>query len=158
LGRCCKEQKLDSCAEELFQWSYNYINTFSENQFLSDPWMRWMKSFMEGEGLGTIKNEESAFEGNLKVAATGHVLGYFSIALAYEYGRGITKDLTKAFEWYEKASEMGLNVAMCNIGCLYYKGKGVPADMEESFRWYTKAAQAGHGPSQEWLRGNQRAW
>src|SRR4030095_494515 len=51
-------------------------------------------------GIGTIKDEEKAFQWYLKSAEGGDHSGQYNLGDCYENGIGTTKDEEKAFQWY----------------------------------------------------------
>src|SRR6266487_2699650 len=63
-------------------------------------------------GIGTVKDEEKAFEYWLKDTTS---YGRYLVGRSYFDGLGVEIDLQKAFQWYQKSAEAGHSVAQCNL-------------------------------------------
>lgn len=87
--------------------------------------------------------EFNQFRLDLLLANRGDIEAQFSVAGAYEEGKGIAKDLVKAFEWYYAAAKSNHNDAQFKLGEFYDKGLGVKANKEKAKFWYKKARQNG---------------
>ena len=78
-----------------------------------------------------------------EAAEAGNALGMYTLALAYEHGRGVEESAGDAFAWYRQAAELGYAPAMTNLGCLYGRGDGTEQDEELAMVWIRKAAAKG---------------
>ena len=77
---------------------------------------------------------KKAFEYTQIAAESGN---YYTLGLAYLYGKGVTQDYAKAMELFQKDMEEGNRVAfdMYAIAWMYAKGYGVEQDNEEAIDW-----------------------
>ena len=79
-----------------------------------------------------------------KSAAQGNGKGLWTLALAYEHGRGVDVDLNKAVELYRKGAELGDAACQHSLGCYYLRGDFLEKDEEQGFEWCMKSAQQGY--------------
>ncbi len=89
--------------------------------------------------------------GKLKVAAEhSDPEAEFTLAQAYDKGKGVSSDPKKAFEYYRRAAEHGSAKAQNNLASLYFTGSdGVKANKIEARKWLRKAAEQGAALSQD---------
>ncbi|RHZ72881.1 hypothetical protein Glove_236g22 [Diversispora epigaea] len=99
---------------------------------------------MDGNGIGTTKDEEKAFQWYLKSAEGGNSIGQFNLGNCYENGIGTTKDEEKAFQWYLNSAEGGNNDGQYNLAHCYQHEIGTTKDEEKAFQWYLKSAEGGN--------------
>lgn len=78
-----------------------------------------------------------------KAADKGNADGMWTLALAYEHGRGIKQDKKKAIELYKKGAELGHAKSMNSIGAYYLRGELTDKSKEEAFEIVKKAAELG---------------
>ena len=83
---------------------------------------------------------EIEFESFLKAANSGDSSAMWNLAVAYEFGDGVTQDDLQAFKWYKLAAESGDIDAMESLGICYYLGRGTNPDFDKAFAWLKKAA------------------
>lgn len=91
--------------------------------------------------------EQAAHEPGLAPALATHertAEEHFALALAYEYGTGVTRDMAQAVNQYRKAAALGHAAAMNNLGCLYDKGNGVAANRAQAIQYWQQAADRGN--------------
>lgn len=86
--------------------------------------------------------EKSAFLFR-EAAKLGLPAAMFSLARAYDKGRGVARDAGEAADWYKEAAAKDHVPAMASLGTLYEFGEGVPVDLAEALRLYLQAANAG---------------
>ncbi len=78
-----------------------------------------------------------------KAAAQGNGSAYFTLALAYEHGRGVKTDKAKAAELYQKGADVGNPRCMNSLGAFYLNGSNVKKDEKKGFELIRKAAEMG---------------
>ena len=78
-----------------------------------------------------------------KAADQGNGDGMWTLALAYEHGRGIEQDTDKAIEWYTKGAEIGHARSMNSLGCYYLRDEVDGKTEEDGFTLVKKAAEIG---------------
>ncbi len=101
----------------------------------------------------TVHAEEyDQFKLDLMLAKRGDSGAQFSVAGAYEEGRGVRKDLGKAFEWYNIAAKTKHKGAQFKLGEFYENGWGVKADKAKAQFWYQKAERNGSRMAKEHLK------
>lgn len=74
----------------------------------------------------------------------GNLDGMYTLALAYNHGRGVERDMTKAIELYRKAAEAGHAPSQWNLGACYMRGDGVKLNQEIFKKWAEKSAAQGY--------------
>ena len=75
----------------------------------------------------------------------GNPAGYWSLALAYEHGRGVETDDRKAVELYRKGAEAGDARCQHSYGCRLMTGEGVEKDKKQAFTLFKLSAEHGYG-------------
>lgn len=81
-------------------------------------------------------------------AVAGDAQAQYTLAVAYDNGKGIEQDLAKAVSWYRRAATQGHLRAQHNLGISYENGDGVEKDILEALKWYQQAAAQGDASSQ----------
>jgi len=76
-----------------------------------------------------------------------------SLAVAYDFGRGLDRDPRQAVPLYRKASALGDSAAMYHLGQSYFRGDGVPLDYHAAVGWVTAAAEHGFAAAAIQLAG-----
>ena len=84
-------------------------------------------------------------------AETGDMESQFSVAQAYDKGRGIPQSKVEAARWYRKAAEQGDSFSQFYLGNMYWEGIGVTKNEKEAVRWWEMAAAQGYAPAQNRL-------
>lgn len=104
---------------------------------------------MYDEGKVVPRDLTKAFNYHLDGAMKGSVLSQFSVALAYQVGRGTAINYAKAVQWYRLSADEGFPPAQANLAGILMVGNGeVRAEPIEGFKWYKKAAVSGHERAQ----------
>ena len=78
-----------------------------------------------------------------KAVEQGDGEGCFTLALAYEHGRGVRKNMKKAAELYQKGADLGHPRCMNSLGAFYINGTQVPKYEMKGFEWIQKSAKLG---------------
>ena len=78
-------------------------------------------------------------------AAQGYAPAEYSLALAYEKGRGVPQDYREAVKWYRLAAVQGNELAQVNLGVMYTHGRGVRQDLVRAHMWFDLAAASSTG-------------
>lgn len=94
---------------------------------------------------GAEDDYKTAFDLARKSAAQNNPDGLWTLALAYEHGRGVEADTQKAIECYRKGAELGHAPCQHSYGCFFMRGEGVKQDYEQGFGWIRKSAEQGYG-------------
>ena len=79
-----------------------------------------------------------------KAAEQGNGDGIWTLALAYEHGRGVEADVEKAVEYYRKGAELGHAPSQHSLGCYYMRGDGVEEDHGKGFALMMDSANQGY--------------
>ena len=76
-----------------------------------------------------------------QAAQAGKADAQYSLAVAYEYGMGVSKDEAVALQWYQKSAKQNYVNAQSRLGLAYAKGQlGLKANIHASNAWFDKAA------------------
>lgn len=86
-----------------------------------------------------------ALEYAQKSATQNNGDGLWTLALAYEHGRGVEQDVDKAIECYRKGAELGHAPSQHSLACYYFRGDVLEEDQEKAFALCMKAAEQGYG-------------
>jgi len=81
-------------------------------------------------------------------AELGDARSQAKLALAYQYGDGVTKDIKQAIYWYGKAAEKGDSPSQIMLASMYQSGKDVSKDFKQAVYWLRKAAEQGNATAQ----------
>ncbi len=95
------------------------------------------------QNLLADSDEFNQFKLDLIMAKRGDLDAQYSIASAYEEGRGAKKDLAEAFRWYKTAAAKGHMAAQYKLGYFYENGLYVKKDKRSARSWYELAAMNG---------------
>ena len=71
--------------------------------------------------------------------------GIWTLALAYEHGRGVEENTAKAVELYERGAELGHAPSQHSLACYYFRGDFLEQDTRKAFLLCLKAAEQGYG-------------
>ena len=96
------------------------------------------------EQAGAGRDYEEAFELAKASAAQGNGDGLWTLALAYEHGRGVAQDKEKCVECYRKGAELGHAPSQHSLGCYYMRGEIVGTDKAKAVELVSKAAEQGY--------------
>lgn len=88
---------------------------------------------------------EESFKWAQKAAEQGDGEGLWTLALAYEHGRGVASDNRLAFATYEKAVLAGYARAFNSLGCYYVRGEVAEKNMKMGFELILRGAFLGDG-------------
>lgn len=100
-------------------------------------------------GRGFPQNDTLAFNWCEKAAHQGQPYGMYSLAVAYQFGRGTRSDIGQAIASYIAASKLGLPEAAVQLGEIYRLGQnGIRIDYPEALKWYRIGADAGNADGQ----------
>ena len=72
-----------------------------------------------------------------------------SLAVLYDFGRGVTQNYGEAVIWYRLAAEQGNAEAQFNLGTMYANGQGVAQDYVHAHMWLGLVASGTTGESRE---------
>ena len=78
-------------------------------------------------------------------AEAGDGDGIWTLALAYEHGRGVAKNTSIAVEYYEQGAEIGHASSLHSLGCYYLRGDVVEQNLKMGFELVLRAALLGNG-------------
>lgn len=95
------------------------------------------------EQAGTETDYKESVKWAEKAAAQGNGDGSFTLALAYEHGRGVSKNMKKAAELYQKGADAGNARCMNSLGAFYIRGNQVPKDEKKGFELIQQSADLG---------------
>ena len=84
---------------------------------------------------------EIAFKYAKKAAELEDPEGIWSLALAYEHGRGVEENVDEAIKLFTHAADLGHAKSMHNIGAIYLNEKN---DVDKALYWFKKSAENGH--------------
>ncbi len=101
-------------------------------------------SLME-EQAGREDDYKLALELAEKSAAQNNGDGIWTLALAYEHGRGVEVDLEKTVELYRRGAELGHAPSQHSLACYYIRGDVVEENWELGFELSMKSAEQGYG-------------
>ena len=91
----------------------------------------------------TAADMEAAAKLYAEAAAEGLPAAMFSLARAYDKGRGVAKDLGAAAHWYGLAADKDHAGAMAALGTMQEFGEGTAPNLAAALRLYQLAADAG---------------
>lgn len=94
---------------------------------------------------GTEDDYAIAFDYAQKAAAQDNGDGIWSLALAYEHGRGVEQDVKKTVELYRRGAELGHAPSQHSLGCYYLRGDIVEQDEKHGFELVMQSAEQGYG-------------
>lgn len=94
---------------------------------------------------GADEDYKLAFEFAQKSAAQDNGDGIWTLALAYEHGRGVEANVEKAIEFYEKGAKLGHAPSQHSLACYYLRGDILEQDKNKGFELCLKSAEQGYG-------------
>lgn len=102
--------------------------------------------FMAGslEQAGVGDDYAISFDYATKAAAQNNGDGLWTLALAYEHGRGVDTNKEKAVELYRKGAELGHAPSQHSLACYYLRGEIVEENKELGFELSVKSAKQGY--------------
>jgi len=103
------------------------------------------------QGLGAIKNDQTAFELFSKAAQMGNASAMQNVGSMYANGYFVKQDQSKALEWFEKSIEAGNAGALGAAGVVYFNGDGGAPDYKVAAQYFQQAADLGDGFSLKFL-------
>ena len=106
------------------------------------------QSFEEGLDAYSAGNYDTAAKIWAELAAAGHQLSQYNLALMYENGTGLDKRTDLAAFWYRLSALQGDMLSQFNLGGLYFNGDGVPQVFDDARIWWRLAAEQGYAPAQ----------
>lgn len=95
--------------------------------------------------FGPGEDYEESLKWARKAVDAGCAAGFWTLALAYEHGRGVAEDHAKATELFQKGAELGDPNCQHSYGCRFANGDGVEQDWEQAFELFQKSAAQGYG-------------
>ena len=97
------------------------------------------------EQAGTGDYYEESLKWAKKAAEQGNGDGLWTLALAYEHGRGVAKNVEIAIGYYEQGAEVGHARSLNSLGCYYIRGDVVEQNMKLGFELVLRASLLGDG-------------
>lgn len=97
------------------------------------------------EQAGKENDYKLALELAEKSAAQNNGDGIWTLALAYEHGRGVDVNPEKAVELYRRGAELGHAPSQQSLACYYLRGDVVEKNQELGFELSMKSAEQGYG-------------
>ena len=120
---------------KLSDLSFPHLNT-SEALHLGSQNMSYV-----GGREGMSQEYHRKFSEYKQAAQAGNADAQYSLAVAYEYGMGVSKNETVALQWYQKSAKQDHANAQSRLGLAYAKGQlGLKANIHASDAWFDKAA------------------
>ncbi|HEX3151170.1 MAG TPA: thioredoxin domain-containing protein [Gemmataceae bacterium] len=89
----------------------------------------------------TDRDDRKAFQWYKRAADLNSRTGQFSVAEAYEEGKGVDEDMGAAARWYLKASDQGHTDATVRLVVLYEEGHGIDKNPGEAKRLRERAKE-----------------
>ncbi len=78
-------------------------------------------------------------------AEQGNPDAMWTLALAYEHGRGVDENTDTAIEYYERGASLGSAPCQHSLGCFYARGDYLEKDNKKAFELFQKSAAQGYG-------------
>ena len=107
------------------------------------------RGFMElGNSLsqaGPGKDYEESVKWAKRAVDQGNGDAMWTLALAYQHGRGVDEDMDTAIEYYTKGAEIENAACMHSLGCEYMNGQNIKKDKKKGFELFKAAAEQGYG-------------
>ena len=94
---------------------------------------------------GSEGDYEESVKWATKAAEQNNGFGLWTLALAYEHGRGVTINPKKAIELYQKGADINDPRCLHNLGCQYLSGENIKKDAHKGFAMIKQAAEQGYG-------------
>lgn len=130
-----------------------------------NPLAAYYVGLMHLDALGIASNPQTGIYWLRTAAQAGHTGAQLRLALAYEYGEGVTQDFRRAADWMLQAARGGNADAQYYLGQYYHDGKGVISDDIQAYEWIHRSVEYGAsherlldallylGAAREWGRG-----
>jgi len=96
-------------------------------------------AIMFQNGLGVVRNEDSAAQWMRAAAEQGHALAQHGLGFMYMEGDCMPQAGDQAVKWFEKAAAQGLAGSQTTLALLYEEGKIVDQDLDKARDWYRAA-------------------
>lgn len=87
-----------------------------------------------------LQDNDNTFKWARRAAETGSNLGIYQLALAYDYGEGVTRDPEVTVLYMRRVAQAGYPAAVHNLGIYHRKGAGVPKNVDEAIAHFERAA------------------
>lgn len=94
-------------------------------------------------GLGTPRDDQSAFNCFRSAAAQGHPEAINNLGWFYREGRAVEKDLELSTRWFAKSAEFENPYGRFNYGLALRRGEGVPKNLAKAAELFRLAAEGG---------------
>lgn len=100
-------------------------------------------------GIGTKRDNQSAFRYFLDAAEGGNLLAAYKVGCYYagQFPGVVPTDLQTSLKYKLRAAEAGYDLAQHDVG-LYFAKEG---NLAEALLWWEKASRQGYGPSTAYL-------
>ncbi|MFT9442215.1 MAG: tetratricopeptide repeat protein [Acetobacter papayae] len=95
-------------------------------------------------GIGTGRDEKTAFRWFLASALQGQAMGCNMVGRCRELGWGVALNTAEAMPWYRRAAQGGLDWGMYNYATGLTLGWNGARDHDAAFLWFRRAAALGH--------------
>jgi TPR repeat protein len=96
-------------------------------------------AIMLQNGLGVVRNEESASQWMRAAAEQGHALAQHGLGFMYMEGDCVPKEGNEAVKWFEKAAAQGLAGSQTTLAMMFEEGKIVDQDRDRARKLYRAA-------------------
>lgn len=104
------------------------------------------RMLLDGKGVTRANPAEAAIL--LRTAVDANVpQAQHSLALMYEYGKGVEQNFDMSAKYYRRAVEQGHVESMYNLALMYAFGRGFPQDFERARQLLETASRFEHAPS-----------
>ena len=94
---------------------------------------------------GPGKDYEESVKWAKKAVEQGNGDAMWTLALAYEHGRGVAEDMDTAIKYYEMGAEAGNAACKHSLGCEYMTGRHIQKDTKKGFELFKESAEQGYG-------------
>ncbi len=115
------------------------IYFFSYYANLGNSKAQYNYAIMLKKGLGTIKNENEAFNWFFLSAKQNHMLANYALAQAYQNGNGTKINYRLSMQTYQKAALLGHATSKLHLGNLYFQGLGTKKNYPKAHFWWKLA-------------------
>ena len=135
--------------------SYQYGEGVEQSAEKAMEWYRKILEAGDPDGwylMGTVYDDleeydkaADCYEKQLEEGGNGVYFAMYSLARAYQYGRGREENFPLALDYYHQAAGHGDVQAMVALGEMYFSGQGVTEDYDIANYWFEKAADSDGG-------------
>ncbi len=126
-----RESRLD-----MYEKIFKVLDKYKDTQYFT-PHTYEILGFLYQEGLGTIRNEDIAYNLYKKSSEGNFEWGHYKLGVIYCQ----RKEYQKAMDYFRKAAPMGVGWAYIKIGDLYRDGLGIKKNYTKALEFYTKATR-----------------